>query len=129
MSNNEALRGTGLAYDEREAKLPKWARDKLELARLRHTEHQRYIEALAPENSTVFADPYADTPLGLGEDPTIEWTFPDYFDGLVNRTRRHIQVRRLDRARGGLTIHASDALRIVPRSTNGIDIYDVRDDA
>lgn len=61
---------------EREAKLPKWARD--ELGRLRRDlEHERERLAQGPEDSDTFADPYSDTPRPLGRKAHIEFRFAE----------------------------------------------------
>jgi hypothetical protein len=122
----------GTLRDPRETKLPKWAQDKLNILRMRLSESNHRIQELSPETSTVFMDPYADIPVGLGTDPKIEFTFPDATIAGARRTRRYIQIGRI-RERNALSqfddrllLHASDALLIIPRSTNTVEVADRR---
>jgi hypothetical protein len=111
-TTNQSRDGTDV--DPREDNLPKWAQTKLQTLRMRLREEREAKDQIA--NSTVFMDPYADEPIGLGQNPNIEWQLP----ARGNQRNRYIQVRR--DGDEVLRITSDDSLLIQPRSTNGIEV-------
>ena len=96
-------------------RLPKWAqaeitRLKSDVAYLR----SRLMEG--PENSTVVAEPYSDSPRFLGEDPVIE------FKG-IGMQPSSIRIKRLQLGSNVLVISTDDnAIEVSPQSGNVIRV-------
>jgi 23S rRNA-/tRNA-specific pseudouridylate synthase len=98
-------------------KLPKWAQRYVKVLEQRVEDYEAKL-AEGPENSNVFADPYADVPRPLGESPVIEFnvtnvTFP-------NGRPNWITVRYEDEHT--LNINCSNTMVIHPRASNSIEV-------
>lgn len=99
------------ATPERVAKLPSWAQ--AHIFRLeRDVAALRARLSVGPEDSSVFANPYHQTPTPLG-DASVQFDIGE----AVHGRRPNVQVRRED---GGdnVFIMGSESLAIEPRSSN-----------
>lgn len=110
--------------DDREARLPLWAREKLDLARRTAREcHEvalALIEKTDPSGSRVVVDGYKDHPVGLGN-PSILFKMPDERDGTTFKDDRWITVRASGR-HGGLEVMGTSSVIIRPGSSNWIQL-------
>jgi hypothetical protein len=118
--------------DEREAKLPAWARNLLDLARRRVREAEELAERArldtAPGDSPIVLDhrgPHGESqPIGLGRRPWVRCVLSRYPDG---DARAYIEFSaEIDRATGavvGADVRGSDTLRIAPMAANDVKVY------
>lgn len=113
-----------LSPEEQKAKfdrLPAWAKEKLTF--LRKTNIHLAEENIAlrahrygPPGSPVVADPYADQPINLPSDTSIEFNL----DPTGADSRKVVRVRILKD--GKLDINANGTLWLNPRASNSVEI-------
>lgn len=118
--------------DDREVKLPRWARDLLDTARRRVRDAEGLAEAArlntAPDNSPIVLDhrgPHGESqPIGLGPRPWVRCVLSRYDDG---DAREYIEFSaEIDRHTGavvGVDVRGSDPLRIAPIAANDVRVY------
>lgn len=110
-----------LERDDREDRLPRWVRDKLDLQRRRLAAALKRIEGETAEGSTVFADPYGPHPLPLGTDAQVHFGATLRPDGSTPTIPR-FDVRYDHAARELRVMTELGKLAILPTSTNTIVI-------
>ncbi len=108
------MRPHDAAYNERLARLPKWAQRRIALLEMRVAEARARLEERGPEGSLVCADPFGDPPLELG-DPTVQFRIGG------GRAYDNIQVR-LTGDRRGLYIMGSEGVVVRPGASNTLTI-------
>jgi hypothetical protein len=118
--------------DPREQKLPVWAQDIINAARMRVRDAERLAEAArldsAPGDSPIVLDhrgPHGESqPVGLGERPWVKVVLERYSDGGI---RRYIEVRAAyasnDATVLGAEVRGSNPLRIAPVACNDVKVY------
>lgn len=110
--------------DEREAKLPVWARTLLDSLRRRTRQAERLAARAAldtdPDGSGAILDRFADHPIGLGDLPQVSFRvpFPRHPEGFIEVG----QIVGKGGIVGGITIHASEEVVCRPRATNAIEV-------
>jgi hypothetical protein len=116
----ESLQALNLT-DDREGKLPAWARQLLATMRRRVAEAEALAAAAqlatAPDESDALLDRYGRT-VGLGHNPQVDFrvTFPGH-----GRENGWISIRQLG-DRPGLYVHGSDEIVTRNRSINAIEV-------
>ena len=108
---------------ERLERLPAYAQDHISLLQRRVAELTEELEALVAPNSdvTTHADPYAERPKPVGDNPTLHHLMEDGSEVMLELGRRKITVTSINSSR------VSPAS--VPRVANMLDIYLVDPDA
>lgn len=107
--------------DPREAKLPRWAQDRLQRLRNRALRETAYADAALldtdPEGSSAVMHPYEKIPVGLGKHAEVRFKLGPH------ATRDYIDVR-VGRGydEGKLLLHAGDGLLIEPQSSNYLKV-------
>lgn len=111
-----------LAPDEREQKLPNWARDKMgALRRAVESANNAAEEArlsTSPDESDTAIERFSRGKIGLGRGTTIRFSLGERWD-------QHIDVR-VDAARGRLVVIGGDQIVVKPQSGNSLEILVTR---
>jgi hypothetical protein len=104
--------------DPREARLPKWAQDRMVVLRMRVAEaHEQLTKG--SEGSRVFADPYGDHPRPLGRRGHVQYRVGDPSDDLD-----YIAVKLEDDERGVpvVQVYGSRSVDVQPSSSNTFSV-------
>lgn len=113
--------------DDRENKLPVWAREKLADARRRVKDAERQATearlATAPDESRAVMYRYAEVPVGLGANPTVRFTLKP---GGWDHSFRYVDVRINERG-DGVEIMGGRSITVQPQTSNVVQIW-VRED-
>lgn len=96
-------------YEDREERLPAWARNLIRGLRAESSEFRRLLTDTDPESSLIVVDPYSDQPRGI--------------DGNLTRVRFANQVDVMVRD-GRVEVYSVDGgrLQIVPIATNVVEV-------